>query len=152
MTWSASSKRAKTLSSGSPNACAWLPAWPDPSPNTNRPPLISSSVSTALAVMPALRWRADRTHVPTLIRDVTAATAPAIATPSQNPSGGLSLGSHSSSSGVQTVSNPSASARSAIARSSLQRASVRSGPHWPVFSTTPTSNLLTSPSWRRAER
>ena len=122
MIWSASSKRPKTLSSGSPNACACLARrGPHPSPRTNRPPLISSSVSTAFAVMPALRWSADRTHVPTLIRDVTAATAPAIATPSQNPVGGLSSGSHSSSSAVQTVSNPSASARSAISRSSLHR-------------------------------
>ena len=48
---SASSKRPITWSSGSPKAWACLPACPEPSPKTNRPPLISSSVSTALAVI-----------------------------------------------------------------------------------------------------
>ena len=48
---SASSNRPMTWSSGSPKAWACLPACPEPSPKTNRPPLISSSVSTALAVI-----------------------------------------------------------------------------------------------------
>ena len=58
---------------------------PPRDPNTNRPPLISSSVSAALAMIPGFRWSADSTHVPTLIREVTAATAPAIDTPSHLP-------------------------------------------------------------------
>jgi hypothetical protein len=49
---SASSKRPITWSSGSPNAWACFPACPEPSPKMNRPPLISSSVSTALTVIP----------------------------------------------------------------------------------------------------
>ena len=97
-------------------------------------------------MIPGLRWSADITHVPTLTRDVTAATAPAIETPSQNPWGRRPPGSHSSSSGVQTVSKPIASARRAIARRSRQRAVTRSGPYCPVVSTTPISNERTGSS------
>ena len=94
MIWSASSKRPKMWSSGSPKARAWPGhSWPAPRPKTKRPPLISSSVSAVLAMIPALRWRADRTHVPTFVREVTAATAPAIETPSQTPCGAASFGS-----------------------------------------------------------
>ena len=63
---SASSKRPITWSSGSPKARACLPACPEPSPKTNRPPLISSSVSTTLAVSAGLRCRADRIQGPDL--------------------------------------------------------------------------------------
>ena len=110
----ASSNRAKILSSGSPNARAWPGhSCPAPSPKTNRPPLISSSVSTVLAMIPGFRCNADMTHVPTFARDVTAATAPAIETPSQAPRGGPSSVCQSSSSGVQIVSKPISSARRA---------------------------------------
>ena len=107
---SASSKRPMTWSSGSPNAWACLPACPEPSPKTNRPPLISSSVSTALAVIAGLRCRADRIQVPTFTREVAAATAPVIATLSHQPWIDPSVWRHSSSSGIQTVSKPIASA------------------------------------------
>jgi hypothetical protein len=38
------------------------PGIPAPSPNTNRPPLTSSSVSAVLAMIPGFRWSADRTR------------------------------------------------------------------------------------------
>ena len=81
----ASANRPRTWSSGRPKAWASRPAWPEPRPNTGLPPPTSSSVSTALAVIPGFRWSADRIHVPTFIRDVAAATAPVIATNSHQP-------------------------------------------------------------------
>jgi len=57
-----------------------------------------------LAMMPGLRCSADRTQLPILIRDVTAAAAAATETPSQKPRSGLSGLRHRSSSGIQSVS------------------------------------------------
>lgn len=90
------------------------------------------------------------THVPTFARDVTAATAPAIDTPSQTPRGGPSSIRHRSSSGVQMVSKPMDSARPAISRISDQRAVVMSGPNCMSGSTIPISNerTLVSSGWR----
>ena len=141
----ASSNRPNTWSSGSPKAWAWRPACPDPRPNTNRPPLISSMVSTALAVIPGFRCRAERTHVPTLTRDVAAATAPVRAAHSQKPVALPSGGRHSSSSTVQTVSKPISSARTAMSRISVQRAVAPSTKDSPIGSTRPISRVRTVP-------
>ncbi len=141
----ASSKRPITWSSGSPKAWACLPACPEPSPKTNRPPLISSSVSTALAVIAGLRCRADRIQVPTFTREVAAATAPVIATLSHQPWIDPSAWRHSSSSGIQTVSNPIASARSASSRISTQRGVEPSVQASSIGSTSPSSIDRTDP-------
>ena len=141
MICSASSKRAKIRSSARPKKRAWPGhSWPAPRPKMKRPPLISSSVSAVLAMMPGLRCSAERTHVPTLIREVAPATAPAIETPSQTPMCGPSFDRQSNSSGVQTVSKPMASERSAISRISVHRAVMRSGPNCARGNTTPISN------------
>src|SRR3990170_6476943 len=107
-------------SSGKPNASPCFPAWPAPRPSRNRPPLISSIVSTTLAVRPAFLWSAERTQVPISIVDVAAATAAVIETHSQKPRGpGHAAGRQSNSSGIRTVSNPISSASSACSRIAL---------------------------------
>ena len=69
-----------------------------------------------------------------------AATAPAMATHSQNPCGGLPGSRHSSSSATQTVSNPACSAPSARSRSAVQRRAGPSEKTSPVGSTRPISS------------
>jgi hypothetical protein len=90
--------------------------------------------------------RGEHTQVPTLTRDVVAATAPAIETPSQTPWGGAFSARHSSSSGVHSVSKPIASASRAIARMSGQRGVIRSGPNCAMGRTKPISNGRTDRS------
>src|SRR5665811_2164513 len=63
----------------------------------------------------------DRIQVPTFTREVAAATAPVIATLSHQPWIDPSACRQSSSSGIQTVSNPIASARRASSRISTPR-------------------------------
>src|SRR3972149_3229113 len=104
-------------SPGKPNASPCFPAWPAPRPSRNRPPLISSIVSTTLAVRPAFLWSAERTQVPISIVDVAAAVSE---TPPQRPRGpGHAAGRQSNSSGIRTVSNPISSASSACSRIAL---------------------------------
>ena len=87
---------------GQPERVCLATGVPGPEPNTNRPPLISSIVSTAFAVIPGFRWSAEKTHVPTLTRDVAAAMAPVMATPSHHPCGRRPR-RHNNSSGAQTI-------------------------------------------------
>ena len=81
------------------------------------------------------------TQVPTLAVEVTAATAPAIETPSHIPRGGPSLARHRSSSGVQIVSKPTSSARRARSRMTGQRTMVWSARSCMMGNITPISNV-----------
>ena len=143
---SASSKRPITWSSGSPNAWACLPACPEPRPKTNRPPLISSSVSTALAVIAGLRCSGAGSRCrPSLVW--SRRIAPVIATLSHQPRIEPSAWRHSSSSGIQTVSNPTDSARRASSRISTQRGVEPSVQASSNGSTNPSSIDRTEPPW-----
>ena len=131
MIWSASSKRAKMRSSGSPKARAWPGhSCPAPRPKTKRPPLISSSVSAVLAMMPGLRCSADSTHVPTLTRDGDRRHRAGHRDAVPHALRGLTVPArHRSSSASRACRSPIASARRAIARISGQRVVDRSGPN-----------------------
>jgi hypothetical protein len=99
---------------------------------------------TAADVIECLDRLGDMTQVPTLAFEVTAATAPATETPSQKPCG-VSPVNHTSSSGVQIVSNPIFSARSANSRIAGQCVVTRSGPYCWTGTTMPSSNRPIAP-------
>ena len=85
--------------------------------------------------------------MPTLIRDVAAATAPVMATPSQNPCGSRSGGRQRSSSHVQTTSNPISSARRARSRMFAHRDVAPPPNTSPIGRTRPISNGRIGPPW-----
>ena len=92
-------------------------------------------------------WIIENAQIPWgfVTRDVAAATAPVIATLSHQPWTDPSAWRHSSSSGIQTVSNPIASARRASSRISTQRGVEPSVHASSIGSTRPSSMDRTEP-------
>jgi hypothetical protein len=149
----ASSNRSKMWSSGSPNAWACPGhACPAPSPKMKRPPLISSSVSAVLAMIPGLRWSADITQVPTLARNVIAATAPAMETPSQAPITGGPRGAQELVRGPERVEPDLLASTRDVADLRPARCHPRR-PDCTIGRTIPISNerMATSGNWRDCE-